>query len=69
MLTVAQDGVVLWRNTIFERPFHISVPCLVRNGRARLEFSAGTPGARSNTVADESAPLFAVENLRFAAAR
>jgi hypothetical protein len=65
VLTIAQNGVVLWRNTVFERPLHIAVPCLVRSGRARVDFSAGTPGAPPGTNAEERTPLFAVEDLRF----
>ena len=65
VLTIAQDGVVLWRNTVFERPLHIALPCQVRNGRARVDFSAGTPGAPPGTNAEARTPLFAVEDLRF----
>jgi hypothetical protein len=65
VLTIAQDGVVLWRSTVFERPLHIALPCQVRNGRARVDFSAGTPGASPGTNPEERMPLFAVEDLRF----
>jgi hypothetical protein len=67
VLTVAQDGVVLWRSSIFERPLHIALPCRIRNGRARIEFSAGTPGASPGTNVGERTPLVAVEDVRFRA--
>jgi hypothetical protein len=65
VLTVAQNGVVLWRNTIFERPLRIALPCQVRDGRARIDFSAGAPGASPGTDAPERTPLFAVEDMQF----
>ncbi len=69
VLTVAQDHAVLWRNTILDRPVHFVLLCRMRNGHARLEFSVGTPGARSNAPDEDRAPLFAVEDVRFASPR
>ncbi len=69
VVTVAQDGRVLWRNTILDRPVRMVVPCQVRNGRARLEFSASTPGTDPGTMAAGRAPMFALEDVRFARPR
>jgi hypothetical protein len=65
LLTVVEDGSVLWRNTIFERPLQIALPCQVRNGRARVDFSAGMPGEFPGANAEDRSPLFAVEDVRF----
>lgn len=65
VLTVAEDGVVLWRNTILARPLRASFPCLIRNGRARLDFRAGIPGSPEGTGSSSSDMSFDIEDLRF----
>lgn len=64
VLTVAQDGVVLWRNTIFERPIDVVLPCQVRNGTARIEFAASSPGGGLEANDANGSSAFAVDDLR-----
>jgi hypothetical protein len=67
VLTVSEEGVVLWRNTIFAKPLRVSVPCTVRNGHARLDFSTGASGGSEGTTTRSSGTRFEVEDLRFTA--
>jgi hypothetical protein len=67
VLTVSEEGVVLWRNAIFTRPLRVFVPCTVRNGHARLDFATGTPGGSEGTTTRSSATRFEVRDLRFTA--
>jgi hypothetical protein len=71
VLTVRQDHAVLWRNAIFPgfpRPMKLTASCRVRDGRARLEFQAAPLGQLDAPEGDDRSPIFAIGDLRFAAA-
>jgi hypothetical protein len=70
VLTVLQDGAVLWRSTIFpgfSRPMKLAVSCLVRSGRAHLEFLAGRIGQLEPPEGAGRSPIFSIGDLRFTA--
>src|SRR5262249_17909774 len=57
-LTIAQGGVVVWRNTIFGKPSGVAIPCRVHDGHARLEFMADLTGLPQHMVAGAGARIF-----------
>lgn len=64
LLTITDNGRSVWRNTVFGKPLPLVVPVHVRQGRARLTLSAGTPGIPQGTMSGARSPGLFIENLR-----
>jgi len=69
VLTVMQDGAVLWRSAIMPhpRPMKLEMSCRVRDGHGRLELLASPFGQLEPPVVPDRPPIFAIEDLRFVA--
>jgi hypothetical protein len=45
VLSVTQDGTLLWRSTLLPKPFTMDFTCQVHAGHGRLAFTTNVPGA------------------------
>jgi hypothetical protein len=45
VLSVTQDGALLWRSTLMPKPFTMDITCQVRAGHGHLAFTTNVPGA------------------------
>jgi hypothetical protein len=67
VLTVLQDKAVVWRSAVlpFPRAMKLEVPCVVVEGRARLDFVASPYGQLETPEVHDRPPIFAVEDVGF----
>lgn len=64
-VTVTQDGALRWRGAVGSAPVAIAFPVSIERGRARLEFSTDTAGAREEPALGGRTLAFAIYDLRF----
>jgi hypothetical protein len=70
VLSVMQDGTLLWRSTLLPKPFTMELTCQVHAGHGHLAFTTNVPGAsltppgplRGPGVED---PVFELTDVRF----
>jgi hypothetical protein len=64
VLTIAQDGAILWRNTIFGKPLRVRIPCHVHEGHAHLEFAADLTGLPPGLLAATRDRILTLQEVR-----
>ena len=73
VLTVTQDGALLWRSTLLPKPFTMDITCTVRGGHGRLAFTTNTPGSPNSPSppggpggpSGVNDPVFQLTDVRF----